>query len=267
MAAASGTSALERLVRRDRAVIAIALAAVAIIAWAYLLRMARTMGGAGMGTHLVAMAMPHTQPWSALQPVALFAMWVMMMIAMMLPSAGPVILLVASVARRRRAMAHPAAPTALFAAGYLVVWVAFSAVAALVQLGLHRAALLSPAMAVASPVLGGVLLVAAGAYQWLPTKSLCLHHCRSPLGVLGSEWREGRLGALTMGLRHGLFCVGCCWALMALLFAAGVMNVLWVAALAGVVLVEKVAPRGPLLGRAAGVVFAAWGVRLIVWAA
>jgi predicted metal-binding membrane protein len=191
-------------------------------------------------------------------------MWAVMMVAMMLPSAAPMILLVASLQRRRRERASPAAPTAVFAAGYLLVWALFSAVAASTQWLLHQAALLSPAMASTSPILGGLLLITAGLYQWLPLKSACLSHCRSPIGFLGSEWREGSAGALVMGARHGLFCLGCCWALMTLLFVGGVMHLPWVAAIAGLVLVEKVVRGGPWIGRLAGLGLIGWGLSVLV---
>jgi predicted metal-binding membrane protein len=186
-----------------------------------------------------------------------------MMTAMMLPSAAPMILLVAGVNRRRRERASPAVPTAVFVTGYLVVWTSFSAIAALAQWGLHEAALLSPQMASTSPILGGLLLLIAGAYQFLPVKSACLSGCRSPLGFLAGEWREGRAGALLMGLRHGRLCLGCCWALMTLLFVAGVMNLLWVATIAGLVLIEKVSRSGPHIGRLAGLALAGWGVWML----
>jgi predicted metal-binding membrane protein len=256
-------------VRRDRAIIAAALVGVAAIAWGYLLHLGSGMSGAAASDAMPAMpdmpdmAMPQTSAWTTLEALLLFAMWAVMMVAMMLPAAAPMILLFATVTRRRRERASPAAPTTVFAGGYLLVWTAFSAVAALTQLGLHRAALLSPAMAATSSMVGGVLLLAAGAYQWTPIKYACLSRCRSPIGFLGSEWREGRWGALVMGLRHGLFCLGCCWALMALLFVAGVMNLVWVAAIAALALVEKLAPVGAVVGRAAGVIFAAWGIYLI----
>lgn len=193
----------------------------------------------------------------------LFGMWSVMMVAMMLPSATPMILLVGAVARRRGA-AGPAVHTGLFTAGYFLLWIGFSAVAALAQWLLHRAALLTPAMASASPVLSGLVLLTAGVYQWLPLKRACLGHCRSPLHFLGAEWREGRAGALRMGARHGLFCVGCCWATMTLLFVGGVMRLPWIVALAALVLLEKLGPRGATLARAAGVVFAGWGLYLLV---
>jgi predicted metal-binding membrane protein len=147
-----------------------------------------------------------------------------------------------------------------FTLGYLVAWTAFAVVAATVQWVLHGAALLSPAMTSASPLLGGMLLIAAGVYQWLPLKAACLTHCRSPLDFFAAEWREGEAGALAMGFRHGLHCVGCCWLLMGLLFVAGVMNLLWIAAIAGFVLVEKVLPGGRIVGRVAGAVLVVWGL-------
>jgi predicted metal-binding membrane protein len=245
---------VERLLRRDRTVAGTGLLAATALAWASLVRMRSGMAS---------MAMPCMQAWSRVEPLLLFLMWATMMVAMMLPSAAPTILLVASVHRRRREHASPAAPTAVFVAGYLVVWIGFSGAAALAQWGLHQAALLSPAMASTSPVLGGILLLVAGVYQWLPVKSACLGRCRSPVGFLGSEWREGSAGALAMGVRHGLYCLGCCWALMTLLFVAGVMNLLWVAAIAALVLVEKSVPAGPWLGRVAGLILAGWGVWML----
>jgi len=136
-----------------------------------------------------------------------------------------------------------------------------------VQWSLHAAALLSPMMVSTSPALGGMLLVAAGVCQWTPLKYTCLRHCRSPLGFLTTEWREGARGALTMGLRHGAYCVGCCWVLMSLLFVAGVMNLLWIAAITVFVLVEKIVPRGDVVGRIAGGVLVGVGLMLLtqVW--
>jgi predicted metal-binding membrane protein len=221
---------------------------------------------AGLDAAMPGMSMPGLHAWSALDVLPLFLMWATMMVAMMLPSAAPMILLVAAVHRRRRERASPAVPTAIFAAGYLVVWTGFSAAAALAQWGLHQAALLSPGMASTSPVFSGVLLILAGAYQWLPVKSACLSRCRSPLGFLGSEWRDGIAGTVVMGLRHGLFCLGCCWALMALLFVAGVMNLVCLAAIAGLVLLEKVAPAGMGVGKLAGLALVAWGGWILVTA-
>ena len=218
------------------------------------------------GMDMPGMPMPASHAWAPLDVALLFLMWAVMMMAMMLPSAAPMILLFALVNRRRRDRASPAVPTAIFVAGYLLVWAGFSAAAALAQTALHQAALLSHTMATTSPLLGGVLLLVAGIYQWLPLKSACLGRCRSPLGFLDSEWREGRRGALVMGMRHGLFCVGCCWALMVLLFVAGVMQLAWVAVIAALVLVEKVAPGGRWVGRVGGVILAAAGVWMLAGA-
>jgi predicted metal-binding membrane protein len=133
------------------------------------------------------------------------------------------------------------------------------------QWGLQRAALLSPSAASASPLFGGTVLVAAGVFQWTPLKQACLTQCRSPLSFLMTEWREGKWGALVMGVKHGWYCVGCCWALMALLFVAGVMNLLWMAAITAFVLAEKLLPKGELLARVSGVVLIAAGILLLAW--
>jgi predicted metal-binding membrane protein len=259
--------ALETLLRRDRLVVGAALAVLIGAAWLYLFHLASAMSAMDMpdvpGMPGMAMAMPDMHPWGWVEVGALAAMWAVMMIAMMTPAAAPMILMFASIHRRRVAEGRPVVPTAIFVLGYLVVWTIFSVAAALVQSGLHAAALLSPAMAATSPWLAGALLVAAGVFQWTPLKRACLAACRSPLSFLMTGWREGRVGAIVMGLRHGLYCLGCCWALMVLLFVAGVMNLLWVAVIAAVVLVEKVIPRGDLLGRLAGVALVVAGVLLV----
>jgi predicted metal-binding membrane protein len=193
-------------------------------------------------------------------------MWSVMMVAMMLPSAAPTIMLVLAAHRRRTGRAS-ALTSACFVAGYLAVWAAFSGLASLTQWSLHRAALLSSEMRIAAPLLGGALLILSGVYQWLPLKYACLKHCRSPLAFLVQHWRTGLAGSFRMGAMHGTFCVGCCWALMVLLFVAGVMNLLWVAVLAAFVLMEKVVPQGPVVGRAAGAILVAWGGWMILRAA
>ncbi len=209
------------------------------------------------------MAMPRMQSWGPLDLVLLFVMWAVMMVAMMVPSAAPLILLFAAVNRRRCQETDPVVPTAVFVLGYLVAWTGYSILATLAQWGLHSGALLSPMMASASPVLGGLILVAAGIFQWTPLKHACLKHCRSPIGFLTAEWREGNAGALRMGLHHGAYCVGCCWLLMALLFVVGVMNVAWIAVLSVFVLLEKIVPRGVVLSRATGIVLIVWGVAVL----
>jgi predicted metal-binding membrane protein len=247
-----------RAVRQDRALVLFGIAAITLLSWAYLVRMGAMMNAAATDKAMhAAMGMPEMAAWGTAEFVMLFLMWAVMMVAMMLPSAAPMILLVAGTYRRRGDRSR--ALTVAFGAGYLVAWTAFSVTAALTQLVLHLAALLSDNMATNSAILGGVILLLAGIYQWLPLKTACLTHCRSPLAFLAGHWREGTSGALAMGLRHGLYCVGCCWALMLLLFAAGVMNLLWVAAIAIFVLVEKLVPQGHAVSRLAGIVLTAWG--------
>jgi predicted metal-binding membrane protein len=251
------SAAFESLLRRERAIICGALAGITLLAWVYLVQMARAMAPMEMD---MGMAMPHMHPWGAGELAMLIVMWVVMMAAMMLPSAAPMILMFATVHRRRGEQRRPVVPTGVFVLGYVVVWSAFSVAAALLQWALHAAALLSPAMTSTSPLVGGALLVAAGLFQWTPLKSICLAHCRSPLSFLMTEWREGARGAFIMGVRHGGYCVGCCWVLMGLLFVAGVMNLLWVAAIAIFVLIEKVVPRGEQASRVAGVVLIVAGL-------
>ena len=250
-------SVSETALRRDRLIVVAGLLTLAVLAWVYIARTAATMSAhAGM-------SMP-ARPWDIGETAGLALMWIVMMIAMMIPSVTPVILLFAGVARRRRAQGVPAAPVSVFTLGYLLAWTGYAVLAAVAQSALHSAALLSPAMASASPMLGGAILMLAGLYQWSPLKGACLSHCRSPLGFFSTEWREGVSGALRMGFRHGSFCVGCCWALMALLFVAGVMNLVWVAVIAGFVLAEKVLPHGRLLGRITGAALAGYGLWVLI---
>jgi predicted metal-binding membrane protein len=251
---------LEAVLRRDRLIVLAGLVGISALAWAYLGYMAWEMEAMNMAMQ---MAMPHMRVWSAVDILLLFVMWVVMMVAMMVPTAASMILTYAVLTRQQQTQPEPFAPTVVFLGGYLVVWTGFSALATLAQWGLHEAALLSPMMVSTSPVLGGVLLLSAGIFQWTPWKYTCLKHCRSPLGFLMTDWREGTWGALWMGLRHGSYCMGCCWFLMALLFIAGVMNLLWVATITAFILVEKMVPRGDLVGRVAGGVLVLTGIILL----
>lgn len=227
---------------RDRAILLAGAAAITAVAWLYMVRMA-----AGVHARV-------TMDWGAL-----FLMWVVMMVAMMLPSTLPYVFVFQAEQVRRDAQQAPMTPTALFMGGYFAVWIAFSAACAALQQLLHGQALLSPMMAAASPVLAGAILLAAGVYQWTPMKNACLRHCRSPLTFLLSGWREGAGGAFRMGVDHGLFCVGCCWMLMLLPFAAGVMNLLWMAGITLLLLLEKAAPGGERTARVCGTLLALAG--------
>src|SRR5207237_4409220 len=197
--------------------------------------------------------------WSLGYGLIVFAMWAVMMVAMMLPSVAPVTLLVAGIARRRAAAGSAfGTGTALFVLGYLAVWCGFAALATALQWGLDEAGLMSDTMALANRLIAGTVLVAAGIYQWTPLKEACLRHCRSPLDFLLFHWREGGLGALASGIGHGACCLGCCWMLMALLFVGGVMNLAWIAAIALLVLIEKTLPWTSWIGRATGAMLGIW---------
>jgi len=255
---------MEMLLKRDRWIVLAALAATTVLAWGYMVREAHAMNLTGVCCCAgMKMSGPDTSAWSPGTLAPLFLMWGEMMVAMMLPSATPMILTFAKVQRNRREQERPFISTGIFVLGYLAVWTGFSAVAAVLQWTFHAKALLSPMMVSTSPVLGGGLLIAAGIFQWTPLKNTCLTNCCSPLNFLMTGWREGKWGALAMGLKHGAHCAGCCWFLMLLLFVAGVMNIWWIAIITVLVLIEKVAPRGLMLGRIAGVLFVGWGVWLI----
>lgn len=215
------------------------------------------------GMDMPAMQMSGFYEWGLPTVILLFLMWAVMMLAMMVPSAVPMIQAFLAVNEQRQYSSRPLVPVSVFLLGYLVVWTSFSALATLAQWGLHKAALLSPMMVTTSPVVSGGLLLAAGVFQWTPLKRACLSGCRSPLSFLMSGWRDGAAGAFSMGLRHGTFCVGCCWALMALLFVVGVMNLLWIAVIALFVMAEKTLPRGELLGYIGGVALVTAGIAVM----
>ena len=252
-------TALERLLKRDRAITALGLVAIASLAWFYTILVA-SMGGGDMAGAASHMAMPQDQPWSGVDFLLMFAMWMVMMVAMMLPSAAPMILLFASANRKRQHAQAPYLLTSLFVGSYVVVWAGFAMIATLANWALHSRGLMTSMMGSALPLWGGALLIMAGLYQFTPLKFACLNKCRSPLAFLMSEWREGSLGAFVMGLRHGIYCLLCCWALMALLFVLGVMNLAWIALLAVFVLLEKLASSGPWVSRLSGVLLLVWGV-------
>jgi predicted metal-binding membrane protein len=253
----------ETVPKRDRIIVLSALALITALSWVYVSSLVSdTQNNMDVRAE---MAMPRMQEaWGVTDFALTFVMWAVMMVAMMTPSAAPMILMFAGINRRRQKQQVPYVRTSVFVLGYLAVWAAFSVLATAAQWGLHAVSLLSPMMVSTSPVLGGILLLIAGIYQWTPLKHACLSKCRSPLGFVLNEWREGRWGALLMGLKHGGYCTGCCWSVMALLFVAGVMNLLWVAAIAGFVLLEKVAPGGRRMGQVAGVLMVAGGVVVLL---
>ena len=230
-----------------------ALTVLTALAWLYLIRMPMTPADVGgIGARLL-----RAIPPSLADAWLIFMMWAVMMVAMMLPSASPMVLAYARIAHSR--IDTPRSAVWLFAGAYLVVWIIFSAVAAAGQIAMQRAALLTGQLTT-TPLISGIILVAAGVYQFTPLKDACLGSCRTPLGFFMTEWRAGGLGAFRMGLRHGAYCVGCCWTLMLLLFVLGVMNLLWVAALSALVLLEKATPWGCTVARGAAFIMIIAGV-------
>lgn len=263
---------LLRLLRHERVILATAIAVIAALAWVYLLL------GSGTGMSTAAMTswqlrLPAaegglTSPWTLSYAALMLVMWWTMMVAMMLPSAAPFVLLHARV--RARAEPRPdgqgdLGSSAMFLAGYLLVWFGFSALATAAQWGLEASDLLDGMfMSSRSNWLSAGLLIAAGLYQLSPIKAACLTHCRSPVAYLSRHWRKGTAGALSMGLAHGTYCLGCCWLLMALLFVGGAMNLVWIAGLSILVLIEKLLPGGPVFGRVTGMMLVTAGIVMLI---
>jgi len=264
-------TATEALLRRDRLIVAACLVVICLLSWYYLLT------GAGTGMSTVAMTTWQFPPpvygssgashWPAQYWWLMIVMWWVMMIAMMVPSAAPMILLYARVKRhsqQRDGNAGGTIPTALFLTGYLLAWLVFSLVATALQWVLEQVGLVHGMMMWSnSSALSGIFLLAAGIYQYSPLKSACLTHCRGPASFLTQHWRKGSLGALHMGLEHGLYCVGCCWFLMLLLFVGGIMNLVWIAGLATFVLLEKLLPQGVQVARWSGGIMVLAGASLL----
>ncbi len=269
------------LPRRDRIALIAGLVGVTAVSWAYLvyLTFPIDMSGMGMGSmsaggmdtssaseigSMSAVDVLKIKPWSGVDFLLMFLMWAVMMVGMMTPAAIPMTLIYAAVARKAASQGTPLAPAAVFIGGYTAMWTLFSVGTTAAQWGLDQAALLSPMMVSTSPALGASLLIAAGVYQMTPAKNACLRHCRSPMHFISEHWRSGAAGAVKMGLAHGAYCLGCCWAQMGLLFFGGVMNLLWIAAITLFVLLEKVLPIGVGGGRAAGVAMVIFGLVLLV---
>jgi predicted metal-binding membrane protein len=253
------------LMKRERNVLLASAATVCVLSWLFL---AYQHPSFPLVRH--PLGAPHALTFGP-GPLALaVVMWIVMMVAMMLPPVMPWIMLFATMSRSQTAGEQRHVPVVSFGAGYLAIWAAYSMGAALLQLTLQQSDLLrlveidAGTRAGGAGGAGGALLVVAGLFQLTSLKAACLKHCRSPLGYFLSHWRNGPLGAFQMGFRHGVFCVGCCWALMGLMFALGVMNLLWMAVLTLMICIEKIAPRGQMLSRVFGALFLGWGMWLVV---
>ena len=265
-------SILERAIRRDRVVAAVALAALTALAWTYILWLAAATDPGAMINSDMRMIpslardlVPARAPWSVVEAGYVLAMWVVLMVAMMTPSAAPLILVKEPVGAQADDRGKLFLAAGWFVAGYLLVWFGFALAGAAAQWELDRAALLSPKMASASRVLGGAVLIVAGLYQWTPLKNVCLAQCQSSMTFVQRHGGFGRdpAGAARLGLLYGAYCVGCCWALVALLFVGGILNVLWIAAISAFVLIEKIVPAGKLVPRVAGLGLLVAGAWLI----
>lgn len=263
----NAASTFDDLLQRHRLAVLAGIVATVVVAWAYLIVMAAgmEMDAGGLGKMSAMATLPQIRSWTAAEFGLMFAMWAIMMAGMMLPSATPMILLFTRSAAKHRALGNSVPSAALFIGGYLVSWTVFSLAATMLQWGLEEAALVSKMMRSTSVMLGGSLLIAAGIYQLTPLKHACLKHCQTPIQFLIRHWRPGNRGAFAMGVHHGSFCVGCCWALMALLFVGGVMNLIWIAALTIFVLLEKVTPwlGGRAVSYVSGVGLIAWGIAVL----
>jgi predicted metal-binding membrane protein len=235
----------------------LALIVVTALSWLYVYRQMGPMEG------MADIAMPAVYvPWSAADFALNLAIWWAMMPGMMLPSAAPMILTFATINRRKRERGQPFVSAIVFTSGYLIAWGAFGIFATAVDWGLERVALISPMTGRLIPILGAVIVAATGLYQLTPLKSVCLTHCRSPFDFVLNHWRDGRTGSVRMGLEHGLYCLGCCWFLMTLLFAAGIMSLLWMAVITVFVLVEKLFPSGDWIARVSGIAMLGFAIYL-----
>jgi len=237
---------------RDRVLVLAEIGTLTVLGWIYLVRM--PMASADLGAFAARLTAPLPSRWVDLWLV--FMMWAVMMVAMMMPSASPMVLMYARIARGRGTawLWH----ASMFAAGYIFVWSVFSIFATIGQALLARTAMISNSMSV-TPIAGGAILIAAGIYQLTALKNSCLGHCQSPYSFFMTRWRDGASAAFRMGVDHGIFCVGCCWLLMAMLFVVGVMNLTWVAAISILVLLEKATPYGRAIANTAGVALIASG--------
>jgi predicted metal-binding membrane protein len=250
--------------RADRTAVLMGLAGITAIAWIFTVQLA---AGMSMPAAAGSMDMASAMPSGAEQLVLVSGMWAAMMVGMMVPSASPMVAAYADWTRRGPTNGNRLAAIASFLGGYVLVWLGFSLFAAVLQVALERAGLLTATGATSRPVVGGAVLVFAGLFQVTPWKASCLQRCRTPLGFLIAEWRDGPAGAVIMGVRHGAFCLGCCWALMAVLFVVGTMHLVWMAAIAGFVLAEKVLPRPLRIHYAAAAALVSWGALTVLTAA
>lgn len=255
-------STLENILKKDRFIIVSGLFVLCVLAWLYIIYLYRQM--VVMDMNALFFAMPMTPEWTATDFLLLFLMWLVMMIAMMTPSVTPLILIFAMVNRQRKQQRTPFVSTGYLLSGYFLVWAAFSLMATILQWLLQHISLLNPEMETTSKILGAIILMAAGVFQFTPLKQKCLSYCRTPIDFIHRNWKEGKPGALRMGIENGMYCLGCCWILMILLFVSGIMNILWIAIIALFVLIEKVLPQIKWISFVAGAALIIYGAIVLV---
>ena len=256
------SNTLEYLLKRDRFIIICGLFFLTLLSWLYIIYLYNQM--VYMDMSALFFAMPMTPEWTSTDFILLFLMWLVMMIAMMTPSVAPLILVFARVNRERKQHHHPFVSAGYLITGYFLVWAVFSLAATSLQWLLQQISLLNPEMKTTNKILGSIILITTGIFQFTPLKQTCLTYCRSPLNFVLLHWKEGKPGALRMGIENGFYCVGCCWMLMVLLFVAGIMNLLWVAIIALFVLIEKISQQVKWVPYVAGVFLITYGVLLLV---
>ena len=255
-------SSLLYVLKKDRFIVLAALFLICGLSWLYIIYLYNQMHPMNMDA--LFFAMPMTPQWSWTDFVFLFLMWFVMMIAMMTPSVTPLVIIFTLINRKRRQQQNPYVPSGYLLSGYFLVWAAFSVFATLLQWLLQQVALLNPEMVTTSKVLGGILLITAGMFQFTSLKRTCLRNCRSPMGFIHQHWKNGKGGALRMGIQNGIYCMGCCWILMILLFVSGIMNILWIAVISLFVLIEKVLLSVTVISFIAGITLIAYGIIVLL---
>lgn len=256
------TTSIEYILKRDRYIIISSMAVMSLLAWFYMVYLYKQMEQMNMDS--LFFAMPMTAHWTGTDFALMFLMWVVMMIAMMTPSVAPLILIFARVNRQRQQQQSPYIKTAYLLTGYFLVWAGFSFIATFLQWTLQQVSMLNPEMVTTSKVLSSLILITAGIFQFSSLKNKCLKYCRSPLEFIYHNWKEGKNGAIKMGIENGIYCVGCCWILMTLLFVTGIMNILWVALIAIFVLIEKIASNPKWISSISGIILIAYGGVLLI---
>ena len=256
------SSRLVHVLKKDRYVVLFALLFLCVLSWLYIIYLYNQMYPMNMDA--LFFAMPMTAKWQWTDFVLLFLMWFVMMIAMMTPSVAPLVIVFGMINRKRQQSQSPFVSSGYLLIGYFLVWAAFSLFATLLQWLLQKISLLNPEMITTSKILGGVILISAGIFQFTPLKNTCLHYCRTPISFIHQYWKNGKSGALRMGIQNGFYCLGCCWILMLLLFVSGIMNILWIAIISLFVLLEKVFPTAKIISAAAGIALITYGIIILL---